>query len=86
MGDFCKVFSSEKYGQILAIADTNDEGYPSLIVKLQPKGMGVCGPEDKFTDSNEEDAWRKVDKLFDDFNLEKAEKVAEELNKLFESM
>lgn len=86
MNDFCKVFNSEKYGQILAIADTNDEGYPALIVKLQPKGMGICGPEYKFTDSDEQEAWRKVDKLFDDFNIDKAEKIAEELNKICDKM
>ncbi len=82
MKDFCKLFKSEKYGQILVIADINEEGHPSVMVKLVPEGMGICGPTYAFTDSDEDAAWDKVDKVFESFNLEKAESVAKDLSEI----
>lgn len=79
MSDFCKLFNSDKYGQILVIADTNSEGHPSVCVKLVPEGMGICSPEYSFTNEDESVAWDKVDKLFESFDLAMAEKIAEEI-------
>ncbi len=73
--DFCKLFNSEKYGQILAIADTDEQGYPSVQFKFQPKDLGVCGICSSFKDDDEDEAWYKVDLYFNSLDLPKAEEL-----------
>lgn len=82
MSDFCKLFNSDKYGQILVIADTNSKGHPSVCIKVVPEGMGICSPEYSFTDDDEMVAWEKVDKLFESIDLTMAEKIAEEVSSM----
>lgn len=76
--DFCKVFNSSEFGQILVMKDTRDDGKPAIFVKFIPC-FGLCGPTFAFTDDDENAAWKKVDKLFDKIDLEKAEALAKEV-------
>lgn len=86
MEKFCKLFESEKFGQILVMKDTRDDGAPAVFVKFIPQGMGVCGPDYAFNDDNEDDAWDKVDKLFDSITLESCEKIAAEVTMMTRGM
>ena len=81
--EFCKIFESEVYGQILVIKDTNEKGYPQVTVKFIPEGLGVCGPDFAFSDEDEMVAWEKVDCLFDKIDLEQAEGIAKNVNDVF---
>jgi hypothetical protein len=79
---WCKILESEKYGDILVVADTSEDGYPSVSVKMVPEGLGICGPNYEFTDEDENKAWEKVDKLFSRIDIEKAESIAKELHEM----
>ena len=79
--EFCKIFESKVYGQILVTKDTTvEDGHPQVSVKFIPKGLGVCGPDFAFSDEDEMVAWEKVDSLFDKIDLEQAEVIAKNVN------
>ena len=82
MKDFCKIFVSEKHGQILVTKDTDERHQPSVSVKFIPKGLGLCGPGFSFSDEDEMKAWERVDTLFEELNLERCEELAEEVCKM----
>lgn len=84
--DFCKVFNSDEFGQILVMKDVREDGYPAVFVKFIPKGFGLCGPDFAFTDDDEDVAWKKVDKLFDKIDFEKAEALAKEVCEMTKNM
>lgn len=63
MSDFCKVFRHEKYGQILAKIDANDDGIPEVRWYVQPPDLGVCTIAVSFTDDDE--GWALADKAFE---------------------
>jgi len=64
MTDFCKIFQSEKYGQILVVNDTNDDYKPSIQVKFNCMAdYGVCSVDLIFEDN--EDGYIKADKAFE---------------------
>lgn len=84
--DFCKVFNSEEFGQILVMKDTREDGCPTVFVKLIPEGFGLCGPDFAFTDNDDDVAWENVDKLFDKIDFEKAEALAKEVCEMTKNM
>lgn len=83
---FCKIFESKDFGQILVIKDSNEDGNPAVSVKFIPDGFGLCGPDYAFTDEDEYVAWEKVDKLFDGIDLGKAESIAKEISEMTSAM
>jgi len=74
--NFAKMYNSERYGQLLIIKDTNENGDLKINVLCHPPGMGVCtiglGYE------NEED-WEAA---FEAADADMAEKIAAEVFKL----
>jgi hypothetical protein len=58
---FAKLFEDEKYGQILVIRDTDDEGEPCVKVMAQPHGLGICAVSLAF--SNDEDAQATFERM-----------------------
>jgi hypothetical protein len=85
--EFCKIFESVEFGQILVIKDTReDDGVPSVFIKFEPEGMGICGPTYSFTDEDEDEAWVKADKMFDGLNLDEVESVAREVSSMCKGM
>lgn len=86
MKDFCKIFNSETYGQILVTVGTDDRGTPSVSVMSNPEGCGVCAVSLKFKDEDETLAWEKADKAFEKFDLQYAESMAEKLTSTVQSI
>lgn len=84
--DFCKVFNSEEFGQILVMKDTLEDGCPAVFVKFIPEGFGLCGQDFSFDDDDEDVAWEKVDKFFDEIDLEKAEALAKDVCRMTKNM
>lgn len=62
MTPFAKLFETEKFGQILVVADTNDEGDPAVVVSVMPPGLGVCAVKLCYPDTD--DGWAKRDDTF----------------------
>ncbi len=83
MKDYCKLFETKKYGQILVMNDTGDDGRPVLKVMFNLGGdYGVCSIDAIFKDDDgkgieradkafnamtEEKAYAAVSKVVDDF-------------------
>lgn len=82
MKDYCKLFETKKYGQILVMNDTVDDGRPVLKIMFNLGGdYGVCSIDAIFKDSDsgiesadkafnamtEEKAYAAVSKVVDDF-------------------
>ncbi len=42
MERFAKLFEDEKYGQILVLLDTDDDGDPCVKFMGKPPGLGIC--------------------------------------------
>ena len=59
--NFAKLFEDEKYGQILVMLDTNENGEPCVKIMAQPPGLGVCAFALSFKD--EEDAQDTFDHI-----------------------
>jgi len=79
MKDFCKIFNSEKYGQILMVNDSNDEdGKPQVSLSFNClKEFGVCSVNLKFYSFDD------ADSAFEKFDIEMAEyKVKEVVDSL----
>ena len=62
--EFCKIFRSDKYGQILIVSDTDsDTTNPCVSISFTASGLGVCSTSFGFDDDDE--GWGKRDKLFE---------------------
>jgi len=48
--NFAKLFEDEKYGQILVMLDTNDDGDPCVKFMAQPPGLGICATSLSFSE------------------------------------
>ena len=85
MSEFFKIFKSEKYGQILVINDTNDEGMPSVQIKFNiPSKLGTCSINAAFADSRE--GFDSASYLFETSTKEKVIKlIAKTLSSVRES-
>ena len=77
--EFCKVFNSKTYGQMLVIIDSDPNTYPAVAFKFAPKGLGVSTLSYPFEDEDEVDAWDKADELYASFDFAKCEALAEEI-------
>ncbi len=75
MSDFAKLFQSNKYGQILAVRQDNDEGIPELRVNVHPDGLGVCSIALSFSDEDKDEGYEKRDDAFEILDLETAEET-----------
>jgi len=54
---FCKLFETEKHGQLLALRGTNDAHEPCVSFKFEPhETLGVCSYELAFNATEEGDA------------------------------
>lgn len=61
MEKFAKLFEDEKYGQIVVLLDTDDEGDPCVRFMTQPSGLGVCAAGISFHEHD--DAQATFDKV-----------------------
>lgn len=78
MEDFCKLFRSERHGQILVVEDRDqEEGVPSLTFSCTPPGLGVCSISLKWED--DDDGWDRADYAFSTVNQEFAEEMADKV-------
>lgn len=64
MDKFAKLFEYDDIGQVVVMADKDDEENPSIIVYCQPKGLGVCTLKIGFADTDQ--GWDDRDKAFAD--------------------
>lgn len=69
MEKFCKVFETEKHGQIMVKIDRNNESVPEVRFYASPEGLGVCSLAISFTDDDAgcdlaEAAFAKADEEF----------------------
>ena len=75
---FCKLFETEKHGQILVKLD---EGTGDSIAEVrfyvEPPNLGVCSFAAGF--DNEDDAWDKAEAMFEKIDETEAIKAAEGL-------
>ncbi len=73
MNNFAKLFDSAKYGQLVLMLDTDDDGEPKISVYAKPPELGVCNAGLTFAgESGEENAQA----VFCAMELEDAEKLA----------
>jgi hypothetical protein len=71
MKAYCKLFETEKYGQILVMNDTVDDGRPAVKVLFNLSGdFGVCSIDAIFKDSDS--GLESADKAFNEMTEEKA--------------
>ena len=78
MTQFCKIFDSSEYGQILVKIDRHPEtGNPEVRFFIQPEKLGVCSISFGFTD--DEDGWHSADRNFYNTDLAYAEKIAKQI-------
>lgn len=68
---FCKVFESKKFGQIVAMRDTNNQDNPCIKLYVEPETMGICTTVLGYNE--EDDGYAKRDAVFDALTLEKSE-------------
>lgn len=71
MGDFAKLFQSEKYGQICVIKQGNDDLIPEIRFFVEPETLGVCQKALTFEDTDE--GWDSCDKAFETIDVGVAE-------------
>lgn len=75
---FAKLFTSDEYGQIVAISGDNSEGYPSIKVFMSPHpDANTCSVEPTWNNPDPEEAEKLRDERFAELNLEIAEELAE---------
>ena len=78
---FAKLFDSKKYGQLCAIAASeNDEARPEIRVFFKPTNLGVCSIALIFNDTDQ--GWDAQEQAFYRLDLERVEAmVAEPIEK-----
>lgn len=59
---FCKLFETEKHGQILVKLDGNNEGAPEVRFYAAPEGLGVCSVAALYTDDDA--GWDRAEEYF----------------------
>lgn len=69
MSVFAKDFRSEKYGQIVAIQQSDDDGDPEIRLFFKPENLGVCSLALGFHD------WDKCDQQFERIDLDLVEQL-----------
>ena len=84
MTDFCKIFESKTYGQILVKLDIDDESYREVSFSFNPEkighgGLGICECAVKFKGQDEDQQHENSRKYFDEVNLEFAEAYVKQI-------
>jgi len=74
---FAKLFETETHGQILVVLQRGDRGNPELQWSIKPQGFDVCTVS--FTYQDTDVAWDTAQELIDNFTLEDAVKIADEM-------
>lgn len=72
---FCKLFETQKYGQLLLVLDKDEEqdDYPALTLSFQPPNLGVCNVKMSFDPNKDEDmCWNLAEKTLAEFTEEQA--------------
>lgn len=78
MKKFAKLFESEKYGQLVVIKQTDDDGLPEVRLFLLPENLGVCSIAISFVDDSEKSC-DECRRIFEEFDMEKAESMAQQV-------
>lgn len=76
MNKFAKLYETEKYGQIVVILQSDDEGDPEIRFFCQPPELGVCSVAFSFED------WDTAEEVFDEVGQEQAEVAAKQMSDL----
>ena len=63
MKNFCKVFYTDKYDQILVKIDHAEDGTPEVRFYIQPDNLGVCSIAAKYDSTD--DGWDKAEAYFE---------------------
>lgn len=79
---FAKLFNDTKYGQILVVLNTCDEGKPQITFSFQPEGLGVCSVAINGKNTSEQ-CFDKLDNLFNEIDENKAVEVVEGIHDEF---
>lgn len=69
---FAKLFESKKFGQILAVNDSTEDGKPVVRITIEPPNYGMCSLGPQFSEGE----WEKADAFFEKLDIETAEKFA----------
>jgi hypothetical protein len=77
MNKFAKTFDSDKYGQILVVNETDEDGNPEVKFSMRPKNLGICSIGSKFSGNPE--GFDKADAFFDAVDIEVAEAVSSQM-------
>lgn len=83
ISQYCKIYETDKHGQLLVKIDRNEAGIPEVRFYAQPEGLGVCSLAVSFTDDDEgwdlaEAAFAKADEAFCIKHTEPIFKMAED--------
>jgi len=75
---FAKLYEKTKYGQILVMLDSTDEGEPVIKYCCQPEGLGVCyALSPPF--ENSENGWFIAEQVLKDETRKSASEMVEVL-------
>jgi hypothetical protein len=77
MEKFAKIFESERFGQLLVVAGTGDDGEPELKITGKPKGFGLSSICVGFPST--ERGWLGLDNSFEKMDLEAAESAVTDM-------
>ena len=79
---FCKLFETEKHGQILVkLDDGTDDSVAEVRFFVQPPGLGVCSFAAGFNteECSDDEAWDKAEAMFEKIDEAEAIRAAESL-------
>lgn len=62
MDNFARLCNTSKFGQILLVIDSSDDGKPQLAISFKPPELGVCTVKHSFKD--DDDGWDAAEKSF----------------------
>lgn len=79
MKEFCKIYNSEKFGQMLVMMDLDDKGQPAVFLKFIPAGMGVCDPIFSYSDDDKGTAWDKAEKAYKQMDKDLCESLCQRI-------
>jgi hypothetical protein len=77
MERFCKLFDSERYGQLLLMRQESDHDGMEIRCFAQPPGLGVCSVAIGFGDTDAGDGM--CDEVFDTIDQAAAERMVKQL-------
>lgn len=73
MKKFCKIFETEKYGQILARMAMNENNDPEIVISIMmPSPLDVCSIQIAFTSTSDESALANRESFMQWLDEEKA--------------